>query len=641
MAKISACVITKNEADNLQRCLQSVKSIVNEIIVVDTGSDDATVTIAEQLGANVFHYQWKNDFAAARNYALTQASGAWIIFLDADEYIAAETIKNVRSFIDRVHGNRKVEAICCQLNNLEGVGGPLRSSNPSIRIFRNSPIIRYQGRVHEAVYKGGKHLRQVNVTDQSIIIYHTGYTKQTILEKIRRNMDLLEEEVQSGVVRDLTYCYLSDGYWRNSEYEKAIEYAHKAIRHMRLLKTEIDYKPYVFLISSMTRLKTYSEQDVTASCDEAIARFPHHPEIWLFQGLYYRDIGRCERALASLLKAIEMNAKYCDFDRNNDFYGLSTDAYFYIAQIFEMKNQPAKALDYYTKVLQQIKWNKEAFNGLVSLIRHQEPANVIYFLNMLYNTAAEEDVRFLVTNLSQLKVKKVLDYYHQILLDKFNNKNLNGLVLLTNCKFETVFPILVDSFRKQGGYAMELLAVTTLLINESPDCIELLGSQVHSSFKKIIAAYFRTDISVQLTGEDLPTFCDLVSEMLYLGSQQQIQTLLELGKKFYLHSGFNQISTLLLQQRFFSYALDMILNYVNNKEHLEAKQLNLLYCDAGYCCYRLKDFPGAARYFGQALEFGDRRHYIFDFLEWSYQQCSDEVLKNNFRAMEESYRNSI
>lgn len=636
MAKISACVIAKNEAQNIQRCLQSLQDIVNEIIVVDTGSTDDTAKIAANMGARIFPCRWENDFSAARNYALAQASGAWIVFLDADEYIAAETVHNVRPFIDRIHGNRQIEAISCLMNNLEGIDGPLRSSNPTIRIFRNSPVIRYRGRVHEAVYKSGKPLRQISVTDRSIVICHTGYTNKTIFAKIRRNTALLEAEVKSGVVRELTYCYLSDGYWRNNEYEKAIEYAQQAIQTMRRLQSEIDYKPYVYLISSMTRLKTYSEQTVTASCNEALARFPHHPEIWLFQGLYFRSIGRCEQALASLLKALAMNAKYSDFSRNNDFYGLSPDAYFTIAQIYEMKNQPAKAFEYYAKVLQRDNLHEAAFSGLISLIRNQDPAEIIYLLNSLYNPAAEQDLRFLVTTLSRLKVKKVLVYYQQILRERFAEHNLNGLVLLNHGSFAAMLPVLVDFLQTQDSYAMELLAAAAVIIHDSPHAGELLAARLQPSLKKIIAAYFQTDAAVPLTTADLPIFCDVLGELIHVGDQKQLAGLLHLGKKFYLAKGFNAISTLLLQQRCFDYALEMILAYISQMKPA-AKELSLLYCDAGYCCYRRKDFAGAANFFAQALACGDRRHYIFDFLEWSYQQCPDSGLKERFRAMKTLY----
>ena len=88
---ISACVITKNEANTIERWLVDMQSIADEIIVVDTGSTDNTVKIAKASNVKVYHYKWKNDFAAAKNFAIEQASGDWILFLDADEFFSEET----------------------------------------------------------------------------------------------------------------------------------------------------------------------------------------------------------------------------------------------------------------------------------------------------------------------------------------------------------------------------------------------------------------------------------------------------------------------------------------------------------------------------------------------------------------------
>ncbi|WP_094606103.1 hypothetical protein SPSIL_007730 [Sporomusa silvacetica DSM 10669] len=638
MTKISACIITKNEAMCISRCLQSVKDIVDEIIVVDTGSTDATVTIAEQFGTKVFHYSWGNDFAAVRNYALDQAKGDWIIFLDADEYIAAERIKNVRPIIEKVHGNRKIDAVRCQMKNLEGVNGSLRSSNPSMRIFRSSKAIRYIGKVHEYILKREKPVSAINVDSQMLVIYHTGYSKTTITEKIRRNTALLEEELKQGIVRRLTYYYLSDGYFQAGEYEKAIDFAQKAIKDMAQMNRDCDYKPYGILIESITHLKTFSEQEAIAICNEALGRFPHHPEIWLHQAYYYRSIGWYEKSLTSLLKAVETNACYNDFNRSNDFYQCSSMAYFDIAQIYEMKNQSAQALDYYVKALQQEKSNQAAFGGLISIIRNQEPAHVIYFLNTLYEIADERDIRFLVENLSRLKVKIVLDYYHKILRDKFDDKQLNGLMLLSNCKSDEVFPIFAELFRKHGNYGMELLAVIALLISEKPQWVDLLEANLQHSCRKVVAAYFQTEQDIQLSADEFPLFCDLLRELVYLGSSKQTETFLQIGKCFFSEKACTKIATILLEHGSFFCALDMYLHCIN-KTSSEAKQLSDLYCDAGYCCYRLKDFAGAASYFSQALKFGFNQNRIFDFLEWSYQQCPEEAIKEKFKMMKALHRN--
>ena len=88
--RLSQCMIVKNEEKNIEKALSWAKGYAFEQIVVDTGSTDRTIEIAERMGAKVFHFKWIDDFSAAKNYALDQASGDWIAFLDADEYMSAE-----------------------------------------------------------------------------------------------------------------------------------------------------------------------------------------------------------------------------------------------------------------------------------------------------------------------------------------------------------------------------------------------------------------------------------------------------------------------------------------------------------------------------------------------------------------------
>lgn len=90
MTLISLCMICKNEEKMLERCLNSVRDIVDEIIIVDTGSTDQTITIAKRFAATIVHYKWTKDFSAARNIGLEKATGKWILFLDADEELHYE-----------------------------------------------------------------------------------------------------------------------------------------------------------------------------------------------------------------------------------------------------------------------------------------------------------------------------------------------------------------------------------------------------------------------------------------------------------------------------------------------------------------------------------------------------------------------
>lgn len=88
--RISACYIVKNEEGNIERSISAIKGQVDEIAVVDTGSTDRTVAAAARFGIRIYHYEWNDDFSAARNYALSKVTGDWVLLLDADEYFTAD-----------------------------------------------------------------------------------------------------------------------------------------------------------------------------------------------------------------------------------------------------------------------------------------------------------------------------------------------------------------------------------------------------------------------------------------------------------------------------------------------------------------------------------------------------------------------
>ncbi|MFM7477225.1 MAG: glycosyltransferase family 2 protein, partial [Microcystis aeruginosa] len=96
MPKLSLCMIVKNEAENLRRCLDSVKGVVDEMIVMDTGSTDDTIAIAKSYGAIVPSYDWRGNFSDARNEALKYVTGDWILVLDADEELNPAIVPKMR-----------------------------------------------------------------------------------------------------------------------------------------------------------------------------------------------------------------------------------------------------------------------------------------------------------------------------------------------------------------------------------------------------------------------------------------------------------------------------------------------------------------------------------------------------------------
>ncbi len=98
-SSISLCMIVKNEEENLPQCLDSVRDVVDEIVIVDTGSTDRTIEIAESYGARVYNHPWEGSFSKARNYSLKYATCNWILILDADEELSREDAPELKELV--------------------------------------------------------------------------------------------------------------------------------------------------------------------------------------------------------------------------------------------------------------------------------------------------------------------------------------------------------------------------------------------------------------------------------------------------------------------------------------------------------------------------------------------------------------
>ncbi|MFC1558488.1 tetratricopeptide repeat protein [candidate division KSB1 bacterium] len=219
--RLSLCMIVKDEAENLPACIQSVKDLVDEMIVVDTGSKDETVKAAEESGARVFSYKWNDDFSAARNESLKYAIGEWILVLDADEVIDKANKDKIRKLIKRKGSMAYYLSFRSRIRG-EGAGEYVYNAHP--RLFRNNIGICYQGRIHEEIVSsvekaGGRmELSDVEVT-------HYGYEEgvYTNKEKAKRNIRILLKEVQSNPDNGMTYYYLGEAYSLMQKWTDAVD----------------------------------------------------------------------------------------------------------------------------------------------------------------------------------------------------------------------------------------------------------------------------------------------------------------------------------------------------------------------------------------------------------------------------------
>lgn len=236
---ISALCIVKNEAANLPVWLANMKNVADEL-VVDTGSTDDSMQIAQRVGARVINYTWQNDFSAARNFALERVQGDVIIFLDADEYFPEKVLKKLRLLISQLYGKPQVAGLCAPRIDIDMENPDNQFIDVSVqcRIFRRG--CSYQGSIHETLQipDGMELLR-----DDRLLFYHTGYSASRIRDKLRRNLEMLlaRQARPDYEMQPMDYRYLMDCYYGLGDHEKALAMSGKCLEQADRLADEISY----------------------------------------------------------------------------------------------------------------------------------------------------------------------------------------------------------------------------------------------------------------------------------------------------------------------------------------------------------------------------------------------------------------
>ena len=174
---VSLCMIVKDEEEMLPGCLEAVASAVDELIIVDTGSSDRTVEIAESFGARVLRFPWNGSFSDARNVGLEAASGDWLLYLDADEHLVPDDAPKLRSLLGKTwrEGFHLVET-----NYTGGDDSGAAVTHLALRIFRNRPDYRFEGRIHEQKTGNMPTWLGERFETTAIRIRHFGYLKSRV-----------------------------------------------------------------------------------------------------------------------------------------------------------------------------------------------------------------------------------------------------------------------------------------------------------------------------------------------------------------------------------------------------------------------------------------------------------------------------
>jgi len=255
--QLSLCMIVKNEAELLPDCLSSVQGLADEVILVDTGSTDATIEIGQQWGVQVYSYPWRSDFAAARNHSLSYAKGDWVLVLDADEVVVPDVIPVLRQAMQQDD--------YLLINLLRHELGSHQSPYSLVsRLFRNRTDIFFHRPYHELVddsiqviLNREPHWRVGCIQDVALL--HKGYEPERInrKDKFNRAKDILEQALIDNP--DDAYLYSKFGAlcWEMGNRERGLGLLHRGLELVSVADSAVQYELHFHLGTFYSELNQF------------------------------------------------------------------------------------------------------------------------------------------------------------------------------------------------------------------------------------------------------------------------------------------------------------------------------------------------------------------------------------------------
>lgn len=229
MNKISLCMIVKNEEEVIGRCLESVRDIPDEIIIVDTGSTDRTKEIVSKYTNKIYDFEWVDDFSKARNFSFSKATKDYIMWLDADDIILEEDYQKLKKLKENM--DNSVDIYMMRYNYIVDENNIPTLVQNRERLLKREKNYQWTSPIHEVIVPIG------NVVNTDIAITH----KKDKIQDVTRNIKIFEKMKENGIPFDdrQEYCYAKELYYlrkfeeAKKEYEKFIEKYEKKYKEKR------------------------------------------------------------------------------------------------------------------------------------------------------------------------------------------------------------------------------------------------------------------------------------------------------------------------------------------------------------------------------------------------------------------------
>lgn len=290
---LALAMIVRNEGKHLRKCLDSVKEFVDEMIIVDTGSDDNTMEIARQYTNKVYHYKWHNDFAAARNYALEQVSSEWVLSLDADEWLEAAPGE-----LEALITNERRQVYFLPLFSFGDSFGGKFDQFMVLRLFKQS--YRFKGSIHEQIIvpdpsRGGYAMRPV--------IRHDPVSLKERLAKRGRNISLLKLAIAQEPENPFLYYYIGADWLGFGRFDYAIAALQQALKG--LPEEQVTFRTPAIRFLTTCYSMTGKIAEGIRLCRTECERYPAYSDLWFSGGTLFEAMGDYGEAMRWYHKALE------------------------------------------------------------------------------------------------------------------------------------------------------------------------------------------------------------------------------------------------------------------------------------------------------------------------------------------------
>jgi tetratricopeptide (TPR) repeat protein len=505
---LSLCMIVKNEADQMGDCLALIRSVVDEIIVVDTGSTDGTREMAREMGAQVFDYNWSNDFSAARNESIRRATGHYILWLDADDRMDPKEINKLREMKAGLPLDR-LKAYYLLVESASPLDG--ESSFYQLRLFPNKPGVCFEGRVHEQVNFSLQRLG-IPLENAAIRIRHTGYEDLSAIKgKYERNWSIQQAELAENPDSVIFHFYAARTLAGMNRHQEAINHIQKITENRFVQKKEKTFYLHaaIFLGKSYLQIKDFPKAQ--ALFERLVNEYPDNPIVHYGLGESYYSAGEYAQACFPLRHSMTLPLEVTIFPVNTDRFVY--DQFYTLGRCYQQMGMLEQAQSVWKAYTDRNPGHCQTWEllGLLALENNQVSEAVDYFQEALRKGAVSDKI-FANLGLCFRKLEQWPEA-EQALREALivNPERLEALINLGLLFYQQ------KDYRQALDFFNRALALDPRLVD-----VRLFMSDILAQSGEV---------------ESLVKVCDQLLELLYLDRNLTIQSLRDLGELFFRISG--------------------------------------------------------------------------------------------------------